>query len=54
MVLGLLWTLILVIVAIIIIVLLLKLVFAIIAIGPIALDHQDVHAVIILARASGS
>jgi hypothetical protein len=54
MVLGLLWTIILVIVAIIIIVLLLKLVFAIIAIGPLALDHQDIHNMIIIARASGS
>jgi len=44
MVLGLLWTIILVIVAIIIIVVLLKLVFAIIAIGPYAVydAHQDV------------
>ena len=44
MVLGLLWTIILVIVAIIIIVVLLKLVFAIIAIGPYAVydTHQDV------------
>jgi hypothetical protein len=44
MVLGLLWTIILVIVAIIIIVVLLKLVFAIIAIGPYAVyeEHQDV------------
>jgi hypothetical protein len=43
MVLGLLWTIILVIVAIIIIIVLLKLVFAIIAIGPYAVDdaHQD-------------
>ena len=45
MVLGLLWTIILVIIAIIIIVVLLKLVFAIIAIGPYAVyddAHQDV------------
>jgi hypothetical protein len=45
MVLGLLWTIILVIIAIIIIIVLLKLVFAIIAIGPYAAyddAHQDV------------
>jgi hypothetical protein len=44
MVLGLLWTIILIIVAIIIIIVLLKLVFAIIAIGPYAVydAHQDV------------
>jgi hypothetical protein len=44
MVLGLLWTIILVIIAIIIIVVLLKLVFAIIAIGPYEVydAHQDV------------
>jgi hypothetical protein len=43
MVLGLIWTLIAVVVVIIIIVVLLKLVFAIIAIGPVALDHQHIH-----------
>jgi hypothetical protein len=44
MVLGLLWTIILVIIAIIIIIVLLKLVFAIIVIGPYAVydAHQDV------------
>jgi hypothetical protein len=44
MVLGLLWTIILIIIAIIIIIVLLKLVFAIIAIGPYAVydTHQDV------------
>jgi hypothetical protein len=44
MVLGLLWTIILIIIAIIIIIVLLKLIFAIIAIGPYAVydAHQDV------------
>jgi hypothetical protein len=44
MVLGLLWTIILIIVAIIIIIVLLKLVFAIIAIGPYTVydAHQDI------------
>ncbi|HEY7571896.1 MAG TPA: hypothetical protein VH796_11065 [Nitrososphaeraceae archaeon] len=41
MVLGMLWTIILIIVAIIVIILLLKLVFAIIAIGPIAMEGQQ-------------
>jgi hypothetical protein len=54
MVLGLLWTLIVVIVAIIIIIVLLKLVFAIIAIGPFAVDHQDMHTILVLVKANGS
>jgi hypothetical protein len=45
MVFGLLWTAIVVVVVIIIIVVLLKLVFAIIAIGPMALEHQDIQAI---------
>jgi hypothetical protein len=52
MVLGLLWTLIVVIVVIIIIVVLLKLVFAIIAIGPIAVDHQALQSIIAHVKAS--
>jgi hypothetical protein len=47
---GLLWTAIVVIVAIIIIIVLLRLVFAIIAIGPMALEHQDLQAMIMLAK----
>jgi hypothetical protein len=54
MVLGLLWTLIVVIVAIIIIIVLLKLVFAIIAIGPFAIDDQDIHTILTLVKAGGS
>lgn len=47
MVLGMLWTIILIIVAIIVIILLLKLVFAIIAIGPIAMEgqQQELHII---------
>jgi hypothetical protein len=50
MVLGLLWTLIVVVVVIIIIVLLLKLVFAIIAIGPVALEQHDIQAIAMFAK----
>jgi hypothetical protein len=50
MVFGILWTLIVVIIAIIIIVILLKLVFAIIAIGPLAIEQQDVQTIAVLAK----
>jgi hypothetical protein len=48
MVFGLLWTAIVVVVVIIIIVVLLKLVFAIIAIGPMAIEHQDIQQYILV------
>jgi hypothetical protein len=51
MVLGLLWTIIVVIVAIIVIIVLLKLVFAIIAIGPVALEQHDMHAIAMFIKA---
>ena len=51
MVLGLLWTIIVVIVAIIVIIVLLKLVFAIIAIGPVALEQHDIHAIAMVIKA---
>ena len=51
MVLGLLWTLIVVVVVIIVIVVLLKLVFAIIAIGPVALEQHDMHAIAMFIEA---
>jgi hypothetical protein len=41
MVLGMLWTIVMIIVVIIIIIILLKVVFAIIAIGPIAMEQQQ-------------
>jgi hypothetical protein len=48
---GLLWTAIVVVVVIIIIVVLLKLVFAIIAIGPMAIEqHQDIQAITMFAK----
>ena len=50
MVLGLLWSLIVVVVVIIVIVVLLKLVFAIIAIGPLAIEQQDVQTIAVLAK----
>ena len=50
MVLGLLWTLIVVVVVIIVIVVLLKLVFAIIAIGPVALEQNDIQAIAMFAK----
>ena len=50
MVLGLLWTLIVVVVVIIIIVVLLKLVFAIIAIGLVALEQHDIQRTAIFAK----
>jgi hypothetical protein len=50
MVFGLLWTLIVVIIAIILIVILLKLVFAIIAIGPVAIEQQDVQTMALFAK----
>jgi len=50
MVLGLLWTLIVVVVVIIVIVVLLKLVFAIIAIGPVALEQHDIQAIAMFAK----
>ena len=50
MVFGLLWTLIVVVVVIIIIVVLLKLVFAIIAIGPVALEQHDIQTITMLAK----
>ena len=49
MVLGLLWTLIVVVVVIIVIVVLLKLVFAIIAIGPVALEQHDIQTIAVAA-----
>jgi hypothetical protein len=51
MVLGLLWTIIVVIVAIIVIIVLLKLVFAIIAIGPVALEQHDMYAIATFIKA---
>jgi hypothetical protein len=47
MVLNMLWTIVTILVVIIIIVILLKVVFAIIAIGPIAIEqnHQELHIV---------
>jgi len=51
MVLGLLWTLIVVVVVIIVIVVLLKLVFAIIAIGLLALEQHDIQAITMFAKA---
>jgi hypothetical protein len=50
MVFGLLWTAIVVVVVIIIIVVLLKLVFAIIAIGPMAIEHQDLQSITMFAK----
>jgi hypothetical protein len=50
MVLGLLWTAIIVVIVIIIIVVLLKLVFAVIAIGPIALEQHEIQAMIVFAK----
>jgi hypothetical protein len=50
MVFGLLWTLIVVVVVIIVIVVLLKLVFAIIAIGPVALEQHDIQAITMFAK----
>jgi hypothetical protein len=49
---GLLWTAIVVVIVIIIIVVLLKLVFAIIAIGPMAIEqqHQDIQAITMFAK----
>ena len=48
---GLLWTAIVVVVVIIIIIVLLKLVFAIIAIGPMAIEQQqDMQAMLMLAK----
>ena len=41
MVLGLLWSIVIILVVIIVIIVLLKLVFAIIAIGPVAIEHQQ-------------
>jgi hypothetical protein len=47
MVLGMLWTIVVILVVIIVIVVLLKLVFAIIAIGPIAMEgqQQELHLI---------
>jgi len=50
MVFGILWTLIVVIIAIIIIVILLRLVFAIIAIGPVAIEQQDIQTIAMFAK----
>lgn len=47
---GPLWTAIVVVVVIIIIVVLLKLVFAIIAIGPMAIEHQDIQSITMFAK----
>jgi hypothetical protein len=51
MVVGLLWTIVVVLVVIIIIVVLLKVLFAVIAIGPVALEQHDIQAVTMLAQA---
>jgi hypothetical protein len=51
MVVGLLWTIVVVLVVIIIIVVLLKVLFAVIAIGPVALEPHDIQAVTMLAQA---
>jgi hypothetical protein len=50
MVFGLLWTIIVVVVVIIIIVVLLKVLFAIIAIGPIALEQHVIQAITSFAQ----
>ena len=50
MVFGLLWTAIVVVVVIIIIVVLLKPVFAIIAIGPVAIEQQDIQTIAMFAK----
>jgi hypothetical protein len=50
MVFGLLWTAIAVVIVIIIIVLLLKLVFAVFAIGPIALEQHVIQAITSIAQ----
>lgn len=50
MVLGLLWSLIVVVVVIIVIGVLLKLVFAIIAIGPVALEQRDIQTITIFSK----
>jgi hypothetical protein len=50
MVFGLLWTLIVVIIAVIIIVVLLRLVFAIIAIGPVVIEQQDIQTIAMFAK----
>jgi hypothetical protein len=50
MVFGLLWTIIVVLVVIIIIVVLLKVLFAVIAIGPVTLEQHVIQAITIFAQ----
>jgi hypothetical protein len=50
MVFGLLWTIIVVLVVIIIIVVLLKVLFAVIAIGPVALEQHVIQAITMFAQ----
>jgi hypothetical protein len=50
MVFGLLWTIIVVVVVIIIIVVLLKVLFAVIAIGPVTLEQQVIQAITMFAQ----
>ena len=50
MVFGLLWTIIVVLVVIIIIVVLLKVLFAVIAIGPVVLEQHDMQAITSFAQ----
>jgi hypothetical protein len=50
MVFGLLWTIIVVVVVIIIIVVLLKVLFAVIAIGPVTLEQHDIRAITMFAQ----
>jgi hypothetical protein len=50
MVFGLLWTIVVVLVVIIIIVVLLKVLFAVIAIGPVALEQHDIQAITMFAQ----
>ena len=54
MVFGLLWTIIVVLVVIIIIVVLLKVLFAVIAIGPVALEQHVIQAITTFAQAPKS
>ena len=50
MVFGLLWTIIVVLVVIIIIVVLLKVLFAVIAIGPVTLEQDEIQAITSIAQ----
>jgi hypothetical protein len=50
MVFGLLWTIVVVLVVIIIIVVLLKVLFAVIAIGPVALEQHEIQTITSIAQ----